>query len=210
MYHVHITPPRVAQRSALSPHPTPYITPPPLNPLYITQGGYLWRNRKKLPTGGVIYTVTYSICWLHLFRRQSKSGPFPSLTLNTWQHDRFESLVPSSKVVGSSLIQRTRGSLITLRSETRISSCSALEVDEALGSFSWSLVAANESLAAAPHVFVEAGRDPRVLVLPPHTLGFAGSSYQFLFNTTFGGETATANATGGFPKLAEFPQCTSI
>lgn len=43
---------------------------------------------------------------------------------------------------------------------------------------------------------MEVGRDPRVLAIPPHTLGYAGSSYLFQLRTTYGSETANAaNAT---------------
>lgn len=94
------------------------------------------------------------------------------------------------------MIQRTRGSQITLRTKTDISSCSALMVDEALASYSWSLLAANES-RAGEQVAIEVGRDPRVLSIPPYTLGLAGSSYLFQFRSAVGDETATtANATG--------------
>lgn len=78
--------------------------------------------------------------------------------------------------------------------------------DEALASYSWNLVAANEARAGGDQVTVEAGRDPRVLAIPPYTLGFAGSSYVFQFRSAFGGETATtANATGEL-----FVLCSSI
>lgn len=67
--------------------------------------------------------------------------------------------------------------------------------NEALPSYSWSLLAANES-RAGEQVVVEAGRDPRVLVIPPYALGFAGSSYLFQFRSAFGGKNVTsANAT---------------
>lgn len=70
--------------------------------------------------------------------------------------------------------------------------------DEGLASYSWSLLAANES-RAVDQIAVEAGRDPRVLTIPPYTLGVAGSSYIFQFRSAFGGETATtANTTGAF------------
>lgn len=73
-----------------------------------------------------------------------------------------------------------------------------LTADEALASYSWILLDANESRVGEP-VTVEVGRDPRVLVIPPYTLGFAGSSYLFQFRSAFGGETATtANATGEY------------
>ncbi len=95
------------------------------------------------------------------------------------------------------MIQRTRGSQITLRSETSLSSCSTLGVDDEIASFSWSLIAANGSRAAAQEFAVEAGRDPRVLVISPFMLGFAGSSYTFQFRSSFGPDMwTTANATG--------------
>lgn len=77
-----------------------------------------------------------------------------------------------------------------------LSSCSNLSVDDTLASFSWSLVSANESLAGGAEVLAEVGRDPRVLVIAPHTLGFAGSSYQFQWKTSFGGVSNAANVTG--------------
>ncbi len=99
--------------------------------------------------------------------------------------------------MGASVIQRTRGRQITLRSETSLPSCSTLDVDDEIASFSWSLIAANESRAAAREFTVEAGRDPRVLILSPFTLGFAGSSYTFQFRSSFGPDmSTTANATG--------------
>lgn len=94
------------------------------------------------------------------------------------------------------MIQRTRGSQVTLRTDTSLSSCSTLRTEEAIPSFSWSLVAANES-RTGEQVAVDVGRDPRVLVIPPYTLGFAGSSYTFQFRSALGGENATTtNATG--------------
>lgn len=100
------------------------------------------------------------------------------------------------KVLGPPVVQVTRGSQVSLRTETGLSACSSLTADEALPSYSWSLVAANESLARE-QLTVEVGRDPRVLVIPPYTLGFAGSSYLFQFRSAFGGANATtASATG--------------
>ena len=98
----------------------------------------------------------------------------------------------AGKVVGSSVLQRTRGSRITIRSKTSLSSCSTLAADEALATYSWNLVAANESYPRGEEVSVEVGRDPRVLVIPPHTLGYTGSSYLFQLRTTYGTQTATA------------------
>ncbi|CAM9387892.1 unnamed protein product, partial [Ectocarpus sp. 12 AP-2014] len=101
-----------------------------------------------------------------------------------------------TQIVGSSALQRTRGNEIVLRSETRLSSCSTLTTDEALASYSWRLLSANESYEGTPEVMVEVGRDPRVLVIPSHTLGYAGSTYLFQLRTAFGSETTnTANAT---------------
>ncbi|CAM9572666.1 unnamed protein product [Scytosiphon promiscuus] len=101
-----------------------------------------------------------------------------------------------SKILGSSVIQRTRGEAITIRSETSLSSCSPIGVNEALASYSWSLVSANDSFVGSPAVTVEVGRDPRILVIPSHTLGYAGSSYRFLLKTAFGSElVGTVNAT---------------
>lgn len=106
-------------------------------------------------------------------------------------------LVRLAKVLGPSTIQRARGSQVILRTETSLSSCSTVMAGEAFASYSWSLLAANESRAGEQDVAVEVGRDPRVLVIPPYMLGFAGSSYLFQFRSAFRGETAaTANATG--------------
>ncbi|CAM9477526.1 unnamed protein product, partial [Ectocarpus sp. 8 AP-2014] len=74
-------------------------------------------------------------------------------------------------------------------------SCSTLTAGDALASYSWRLVSANESYEGAPEVVVEVGRDPRVLLIPSHTLGFAGSTYLFQLRTAFGSETNIANAT---------------
>lgn len=98
--------------------------------------------------------------------------------------------------MGSSALQRTRGSAITLRSETTTSACSATSTDEALASYSWSITSANESFVGGPDITLGVGRDPRVLVIPPYALGYAGSSYQFQLRTTFGGIASTVNATG--------------
>ncbi|CAM9632430.1 unnamed protein product [Ectocarpus sp. 6 AP-2014] len=101
-----------------------------------------------------------------------------------------------TRIVGSSALQRTRGNEIILRSETRLSSCSTLTTDEALASYSWRLVSANESYEGTPEVVVDVGRDPRVLVIPSYTLGYAGSTYLFQLTTAFGSETTnTANVT---------------
>lgn len=99
------------------------------------------------------------------------------------------------------MIQRARGRQITIRSVTSLSSCSTLSEDDALASYEWNLVSANETRAGAQEVVLETGRDPRVLVIPPHTLGFAGSSYVFQFRSAFGADmSSTANATGEVSK----------
>lgn len=50
---------------------------------------------------------------------------------------------------------------------------------------------------------MEVGRDPRVLVIPPHTLGYTGSSYVFQLRAMYGNETANAaNATSELPRPA--------
>ncbi|CAM9196214.1 unnamed protein product, partial [Ectocarpus sp. 8 AP-2014] len=101
-----------------------------------------------------------------------------------------------TRIVGSSALQRTRGNEIILRSETKLSSCSTVTTDEALALYSWRLVSANESYEGTPEVVVDVGRDPRVLVIPSHTLGYAGSTYLFQLTTAFGSETTnTANVT---------------
>lgn len=57
-------------------------------------------------------------------------------------------------------------------------------------------MAANESHPREQEVTAEVGRDPRVLVIPSYTLGYAGSFYMFQLSTTFGSENANAaNAT---------------
>jgi len=112
--------------------------------------------------------------------------------------ERLENVLVSQKVVGPSVLQIARGREIVLHSKTALSACSPLSADGALASYSWSLVSANESYAGAPEVSVEAGRDPRVLVLPPYTLGFAGSTYEFHLHTSFGDMSSSANATGSF------------
>lgn len=57
-------------------------------------------------------------------------------------------------------------------------------------------MSANASFAGTPEAAVEVGRDPRTLVIPSHTLGYAGSSYQFQLKTAFGNELAgVANVT---------------
>ncbi len=135
----------------------------------------------------------------------SEQSPFPPppkpLPLNSSiKFDRS----PWAKVVGASVIQRTRGSQITLRSETSLSSCSTLGVDDEVASFSWSLIAANESRASAREFTVEAGRDPRVLAISPFTLGYAGSSYTFQFRSSFGPDMrTTANATSELSVVGE-------
>ncbi|CAM9206860.1 unnamed protein product, partial [Ectocarpus fasciculatus] len=70
-----------------------------------------------------------------------------------------------TRIVGSSALQRTRGNEVILRSETSLSSCSTLTAGDALASYSWRLVSANESYEGAPEVVVEVGRDPRVLLI---------------------------------------------
>ncbi|CAM9773342.1 unnamed protein product [Scytosiphon promiscuus] len=101
-----------------------------------------------------------------------------------------------SKVAGPSTVRRKRGETIVLRSETSLPSCSTIGVDEEVASYSWSLASANESLPGAAVVSAEGGRDPRTLVLPPHSLGYAGSFYHFHLRATFGSDLfGTANAT---------------
>ena len=113
-----------------------------------------------------------------------------------------------AKVLGSSVIQRARGSQITLRSETSLSSCSTTSVEDGLASFSWGLLAVNESRGAFREIAVEADRDPRVLGIPPYTLGFAGSSYVFQFRSTLGSDmSTTANATGELSEMESRITC---
>lgn len=72
-------------------------------------------------------------------------------------------------------------------------------MDEEIASYSWSLVSANESFTGSADVSPGGGRDPRNLVIPPYTLGYAGSFYQFQLKATFGSDlTSTVNATGEF------------
>ncbi|CAM9627536.1 unnamed protein product, partial [Ectocarpus sp. 12 AP-2014] len=92
-----------------------------------------------------------------------------------------------SKIVGSSVLQRTRGNAITLRSETTTSTCSTTNTEEAIASYSWSMISANESFARGVDVPLGVGRDPRVLTIPSYALGYAGSSYQLQLRTSFGG-----------------------
>ena len=103
----------------------------------------------------------------------------------------------SPKILGPSVLQWTRGSQLTVRSETSLSSCSTLSGGDALASYSWNLVAANESFPREHEVAVEVGRDPRVLVVPSHTLGYAGSSYVFQLATTYGSEAMNAASVTG-------------
>lgn len=106
-------------------------------------------------------------------------------------------LASLSKVLGPSVIRRTRGSQVTVHTETGLPSCSTPVSDDALPSYSWSLLEANESRAGEQEVTVRVGRDPRVLVIPPYALGFAGSAYLFQFRSAIGGEYVTlAKATG--------------
>lgn len=98
------------------------------------------------------------------------------------------------QVVGPSSLERTRGTTITLRSETSASSCSTADSTQTTASYSWSLVSSTQPLEQ--ETFGEESRDPRVLVIPRHTLGFAGSSYVFQLAVDFGGVSNAANVTG--------------
>lgn len=101
----------------------------------------------------------------------------------------------SDKVVGPSYLERTRGTTITIRSETGVSSCSTTDSSQSSASYSWSLVS-KTATAESVGGMVDESRDPRVLVIPRHTLGFAGSSYVFQLAAEFGGVSNVANVTG--------------
>lgn len=47
---------------------------------------------------------------------------------------------------------------------------------------------------------LDESRDPRVLVIPRHTLGFAGNAYVFQLAADFGGVSNAANVTGERPE----------
>eukprot|EP00903_Cladosiphon_okamuranus_P011441 g10779.t1 len=144
--------------------------------------------RVTIPSDGMVQGSTYAF----VLRADTALGGSGEAEVHAYKSSRE---LPISKVLGSAVIQRTRGSQIILGTETVLSSCSALVADEALASYSWSLLAANES-RAGEQLTVEAGRDPRVLSIPPYTLGYAGSSYVFQFRSVVGDESATtANAT---------------
>ncbi|CAM9204557.1 unnamed protein product [Laminaria digitata] len=100
----------------------------------------------------------------------------------------------SMKVVGPSALERTRGTSITIRSETGVSSCSTMDSGENTASYSWSLVSTTATEALGEETLDES-RDPRVLVIPRHTLGFAGSSYVFQLAAEFGAVSNVANVT---------------
>ena len=94
--------------------------------------------------------------------------------------------------MGPSSLERTRGSSITIRSETGVPSCSTAETTQNTASFSWSLVSATDSMGE----MIDGSRDPRVLVIPRYALGFAGDSYVFQLMADFGGVSNGANVTG--------------
>lgn len=104
----------------------------------------------------------------------------------------------SQKVVGSAYIKRTRGSEISVYSETKPSSCSNDTRDAAAtASYVWSLFSANDSTGGLSDFSLAPGRDPRVLTIPSDTLGFAGSTYVFQLNTALGDVHSSALVTGG-------------
>lgn len=98
-----------------------------------------------------------------------------------------------AKVVGPSYLESTRGTTITIRSETSASSCSTTDITQATASYSWGLVSSTEPLE---NEMFDQSRDPRVLVIPRHTLGFAGNNYVFQLAAEFGGVSNVANVTG--------------
>lgn len=100
-----------------------------------------------------------------------------------------------TKIVGPSVLERTRGTAITIRSETSASSCSTADSTQTTASYSWSLVSSTEPLGEEDTLDGES-RDPRVLVIPRYTLGFAGSSYVFQLAAEFGGVSNVANVAG--------------
>lgn len=92
------------------------------------------------------------------------------------------------------MLERTRGGTITVRSETSVSSCSTTDSTQSTASYAWSLVSTTATEPGGE--MLSESRDPRVLVLPRHTLGFAGSSYVFQLKADFGGVWNAANVTG--------------
>lgn len=102
----------------------------------------------------------------------------------------------TEQVVGSASLRRTRAQAIVFASETAASSCSTVDPNEETASYSWNLVSTNASAGSPTDVTLQSGRDPRVLVLPSHTLGYAGSTYVFQLKAAFGGTFNAANATG--------------
>lgn len=98
------------------------------------------------------------------------------------------------QVVGPSLLERTRGTAITIRSETGVSACSTADNTQSTASYSWSLVSTTATRPVGD--ILDESRDPRVLVIPRHTLGFAGDAYVFQLAADFGGVSNAANVTG--------------
>ena len=70
-------------------------------------------------------------------------------------------------------------------------------VEEDNVTYTWTSVTENAVTSDVPPLTLEAGRNPSVLVLPPYSLGYAGSTYVFRVDRNSSTlSTASAFATG--------------
>lgn len=63
-------------------------------------------------------------------------------------------------------------------------------------SYSWSLLPENTAADDLSDPVLAVGRDPRVLTIPPLTLGYAGNKYVLGLSVEVGSVSNGANATG--------------
>jgi len=97
-----------------------------------------------------------------------------------------------SQIAGPSFRKHRRGLPLTLRAEV---SSPLVEDDNVV--YTWTVVSESPVTSDVPPLTLTIGRNPSVLVLPPFSLGYAGSTYVFRVDRIGHTQrTASALATG--------------
>ena len=96
------------------------------------------------------------------------------------------------QIAGSAFRQLWRGLQLSVRAE--VSSPRAQDVN---ATYTWTVVSEDSATTDFPPLVLTSGRNPSVLTIPPHTLGYAGSKYVLRVELAGGAQSAaSATATG--------------
>lgn len=128
------------------------------------------------------------ICQTRVFARRS-----PHVASFCGEPDRLNFSGLSHQILGPASLEHARGQALTLRSATDASPCALASS----ATYSWSLEGLNTSRVEQSSLELPKGRDPRVLRLPPNSLGYAGSVYAFRLDVAVGNLINSAVVTGG-------------